>query len=145
MPQQDIFRNYAFILELQGERAGYFTRVSGLGMKVSCLEYREGGMPNVVRKLPVQTTVAPILCEWGLTATRSMWDWFMTAVNGNVERKEISIIILGTDGVTEKTRWNLSGVWPSEWRGAELDAGGNNIAIERMTLQAESVERDPGV
>ena len=145
MSQPDIFRNYGYILELQGERAGYFTSIRSQGLKVSCIEYREGGTPNAVRKLPGQTSVVPIVCEWGVTNTRSMWDWLMSAVNGVVERREISVIILGTDGVTEKVRWNYSNVWPSEWHGAELVASGNDIAIESMVLQAESVERAPDV
>ena len=141
MSQPEPFRNYHYILELQGERAGYFTRISNIGVKVACIEYREGGTPNAVRKLPGQTSVAPIQCEWGVGSSRSMWDWLMSAVNGSVQRKEISIIILGADGSTEMVRWNCSGAWISQWHGAELNATGNGIAIESMTIEAESIER----
>jgi len=139
--EQEIFRNYGFILELQGERAGYFTKISGMGMEVECLEYREGGSPLAVRKLPGQISISPIKCEWGVTNSRAMWDWLMTAASGIVDRKQISVVVLGSDGVTEKARWNYTNAWPSKWDGAEFDSSGNNIAIERMVIQAESVER----
>jgi len=141
MVAEDIYRNYHFVLYLGGEPAGYFTRVSGLGMRVSCIEYREGGTPNTVRKLPGQTTIEPITLEWGVTATRTMWDWLMSAVNGTVERKDISVVIIGNNPNEEKVRWNFGNSWLCSWSGTELDSNGNNIAIESMVLQAESVER----
>lgn len=139
--EQEILRNYGFILEIQGERAGYFTRISGFGVKVNCHEHHEGGSPLAVRKLPCQVSVLPIKCEWGVTSSRAMWDWLMTAASGRVEHRQISVVILGSDGVSEKARWNFTNAWPSEWQGAELDSGGNSIAIETMIIQAESVER----
>ena len=65
----------------------------------------------------------------------------MTAVNGSVERKNISILMLDSDGVAEMLRWNLVDAWPREWRGAPLDAMSQEIAIESLTLVFESMER----
>ncbi len=141
MPERDIFRNYGYVLELGGERAGYFTKVTGMGLSVESIEYREGGARSGVRKLPGRLKVAPVTLYWGVTSNRDMWEWLMTAVNGRVERRNISVIVLGTDGLTEVVRWNLGDVWISEWIGTELEALGNGVAIERMTLQAETVER----
>ena len=39
-----------------------------------------------------------------------------------VERKNVSIVILDSQGVTEVMRWNLNDAWPAEWNGALLDA-----------------------
>ena len=145
MIDEEIYRNYHFELRLGSEVAGYFTRVTGLGLKVSCIEYREGGTPNRVRKLPGQTSVSPITLEWGVSRSRNLWDWLMTAANGTVARKEVSIIIIGTDPNDEKVRWDLGETWLCDWSGTTLDSSGNNIAIESMVLQAESVVRAPDV
>jgi phage tail-like protein len=145
MVEADIYRNYNFILYLGSEPAGYFTRVTGLGLKVSCIEYREGGTPNAVRKLPGQVTVSPVTLEWGVTQSRAMWDWLMSAANGTVERKEVSVVVIGNDPNEEKVRWNFGSSWLCEWSGTNLDSSGNNVAIESMVLQAESVERAPDV
>jgi hypothetical protein len=65
----------------------------------------------------------------------------MASVDGKVQRKNVSIIVLDADGVTEVTRWDLIGAWPSEWRGAPLDTLQREVAIERLTLVFESLQR----
>ena len=42
---------------------------------------------------------------------------------------------------TEVVRWNLVNAWPREWRGTPLDAMGQEIAIETLTLVFETLER----
>ncbi len=141
MPDQDIYRAYNFRLDIQGAVAGYFTEVSGFSVHVESIEYREGGAALPVRKLPGRVSVGDVTCRYGLTSTREMWDWLVTAVEGRVERKNISIILVNPNGVDEAARWNLTNTWVSDWRGAKLDAVGNQAAIETITLVAETLER----
>jgi phage tail-like protein len=145
MANNDIYRAYNFRLDIQGVIAGYFTEVSGLSVKVEAIAYREGGGLPGVRKLPGRVDIGDITLRYGLTDSTYMWDWLMTAVDGKVERRNASVILMGTDGVTEVARWNLENAWVSEWRGAKLDAMGQQAAIERMTLVAETLERAAGV
>lgn len=145
MANNDIYRAYNFRLDIQGVIAGYFTEVSGLSVKVETIRFREGGGLPGVRKLPGRVDIGDITLRYGLTDSTYMWEWLMTAVDGNVERRNVSIILMGTDGVTEVSRWNLENAWVSEWRGARLDALGQKAAIERMTLVAETLERAPSV
>jgi phage tail-like protein len=65
----------------------------------------------------------------------------MLAVQGKFERKNITIIMLDSSGTTETMRWNLNDAWPSEWRGAPLDAMSKEIAIESLTLVFDTLER----
>lgn len=141
MPHTDIFRNYGYLIETEGRRWGYFTRIQPPRVEVGCIDYREGGLPGAVRKLPGQTTIGPIKCEWGITASREMWDWLMSAVSGRVQRRDISIIVLSTDGASEAMRWNCLRTWPCACVADEFRADGNGIAIETMFLQTEAVER----
>jgi phage tail-like protein len=82
-----------------------------------------------------------ITLRYGLTTSRELWDWFMSGVPGNVERKNVSIVLLDNDGATEVMRWNFVNAWASEWRGALLDAMGQEAAIESLTLVFETLER----
>ncbi len=141
MPVQDIFRAYNFRLDIQGTVAGYFTEACDLQVKVEAIAYREGGGPPGVRKLPGRVEIGEITLKYGLTSSTYLWDWLMTAVNGNVERRNASIILLHSDGVQEVARWNLTNAWVSEWRGAKLDAMGQQAAIEQVKLVAETLER----
>ena len=102
----EVFRNYGFFLELQGERAGYFTRISGLGLKVESIEYREGGMPSTVRKLPGRTHINDVVLSFGASRSDVLWRWLDSAVQGRDERKNVSIVVLAPDGQSEVARWN---------------------------------------
>jgi len=137
----DPYRAYNFKLLIQGVTEGHFTRCSNLGIKVDSIEYREGGSSQLVHKLPGRVDYEPITLHYGLTASMELWNWMMTGVKGRVERKNVSIVILDADGVSEVARWDLVNAWPSRWRGALLDALGREAAIEEITLVFESLDR----
>jgi phage tail-like protein len=139
--RHDIFRNYGFFLELQGERAGYFTKVEGLGMRTEVIEYREGGMPSTVLKLPGRTSINSVKLSTGVTKSDVLWRWMQSAVQGKVERRNVSIVVLDPDGQTEVTRWNFTGAWLSGCVIGDFDARSNEVLIECLTLEAETLER----
>jgi phage tail-like protein len=135
------YPSYNFKLVIQGVEAGHFTHCSGLGVRVNAIRYREGGVSQVVRRLPGQVEYADVVLQYGLTSSRQLWDWMMTAVSGKVERKNVSVLQLDTDGATEVVRWDLINAWPSEWRGAPLDALAQEVAIETLVLVFDSLDR----
>jgi len=137
----DPFRAYNFKLEIQGVTAGHFTEVTGFDISVQAIPYREAGVGQVVRQIPGQVEYGAITLRYGLTTSRELWEWFMSSVRGKVERRNVSILMLGSDDVTEAFRWDLINAWPSEWRGAPLDALAREVAIESMTLVYESIQR----
>jgi phage tail-like protein len=141
MPDDDIFRAYRFKLDIQGVSAAYFTEVSGLGVKVEAIEYRAGGDAPWVRRLPGWAKVGEVTLRYGLSRTNTLWDWFREALDGKVTPRDVSIILLGTDGVEEVSRWNLFRTWLAEWRAARLDATAASAAIETMTLVADELKR----
>jgi phage tail-like protein len=137
----DPFRNFQFSLEIRGVVQGHFTQVSGLGVRVHPIRYREGGLGQIVRAIPGPVEYAEVTLKYGLTRSTELWTWFTQAVKGQVERRNVSISVLNTDGATEALRWNLFNAWPSAWHGAPLDAMGREIAIEELKLAFDSLER----
>ena len=81
----------------------------------------------------------PVTLRYGVTESTDLWKWFVTSAEGKGDRKPVSIVLMDIDGVTEKMRWNLLNAWPSEWRGAPLDALGKEAAIESLTLVYEEL------
>jgi phage tail-like protein len=138
----DPYRNYNFKLEA-GAAEAHFTECSGMGIKVDAIEYREAGNNQVVRKLPGQVHYSEVTLRYGLTDSKQLWDWLMASANGRVDRRNVSIVMLAADGTdaTPGLHWNLNQAWPSEWRGAKLDALGREAAIETLTLVYETLER----
>ncbi len=41
----------------------------------------------------------------------------------------------------EKVRWNFFQSWPSKWTGPSLNATGNEVAIDELTVSCERLER----
>ena len=141
MPETEIYRAYNFVLDIQGVQLGYFAEVSGLSVSVETIEYREGGGAPAVRKLPGRVTYGDVTLKWGMSESRELWDWLMATTQGTFERRDISVIMLKPDGQQEQTRWNLFDTYPCDWRGARLDAMGDQVAIETLTLAVERLER----
>jgi phage tail-like protein len=141
MPEADIYRAYNFMLDIQGVQSAYFTEVSGLDVSIETIEYREGGGASAVRKLPGRVRYGDITLKWGLSESRELWDWLMTTAEGTSDRRDVSVILLKPDGQQEETRWNLFNTYPTGWRGARLEALGNQVAIETLTLAVERLER----
>jgi phage tail-like protein len=137
----DPYRAYNFALEIDGKAEGYFTQCGGLGIRVTPIRYREGGDARTVHYLAGPVEYGEITLRYGLSDSRVLWDWFMTAVGGLPQRKNISLIMQGPDGVGERLRWNLFDCWPCELRGAPLDALSNQYAFESLTLVSERIER----
>lgn len=137
----DPYRAYNFTLEIDAKNEGYFTQCKGLGVRVAPIRYREGGDGRTVHALAGPVEYGEITLRYGLTDSRVLWDWLMSAVNGLPQRKNISLVMQGPDGAGERMRWNLADAWACEWRGAPLDALGQEIAIETLTIVCERIER----
>ncbi|MDB5343445.1 MAG: phage tail protein [Schlesneria sp.] len=137
----DPYRSYNFKLEIQGVTEGHFTECSGMGIKIDAIPYRQGGVSQVVHRLPGRVEYADITLRYGLTQSTDLWQWFMSAVKGTVTRRNVSIVLLDADGVAEALRWNLVNAWVREWRGAILDALSREAAIESVTLVFETLDR----
>lgn len=139
----DPYRAYNFKLEIQNITEGHFTRCSGLGMQVEVIRYREAGNNQVIRAIPGKTTYPDVTLSYGLTdQAATLWQWLEQASKGEVDRRNVSILMLDAAGANEVLRWNLISAWPSQWQGAELDAMGQAVAIETLTLAYEGLQRD---
>jgi phage tail-like protein len=137
----DPYSAYNFKLEIQGVTEGHFTEVSGMEASVAPISYREAGNSQVVHYVPGRTEYGAVTLRYGVTRSRELWDWFLTGVKGAIQRRNISIVLLASDGTTEVMRWNLFNAWVTQWRGAMLDAKGQEVAIESVTLVCETLER----
>jgi phage tail-like protein len=140
----DPLRSYNFKLLINNVTEGHFTEVTGLGVQVERISYREAGNNAVVRAIPGRVTYASVTLRYGLTSSNELWDWLMTAVEGRVSRRNVSVVMLDSSGTAEVLRWNLINAWPQEWYGAPLDAMSRELAIETLVLAHEGLHRETG-
>jgi phage tail-like protein len=81
-----------------------------------------------------------IVLKWGLADDADLYNWHRDAVNGKVQRRNGSIVLLDRQG-QERMRWNFVNAWPAKWDGPDFNAEGNDIAIETLELAHEGVTR----
>lgn len=137
---QDPYRNYRFLVEIDGITQFGFNDASGLSATTEPIEYREGGEPSYTRKLPGQTKYSNLVLKWGITDNRELADWAVRLTKGQVERKSGSLILLDTEG-NEKVRWNFFNAWPTKYSVPEFSAKGNDVAFDVLELVVEHMER----
>jgi phage tail-like protein len=137
----DLLRGYQFRLIVDPANEAQFTSCSAPGARVAPLHYRQGGESQIVHLFAGPTEYSEVICKYGMTTSPLLWNWFQKSLEGNPERRNVSLVMLGASGVGERVRWNLNDAWPCEWRGAPLDALGKEIAIETLCLVYESLTR----
>jgi len=137
----DAFRNFNFLIELDGIAQVSFIECSGLGSTTEVIETREGGNNTTVYKLPGKTTYSEITLKWGLTGSKLLWDWRQQIVDGNVVRKNGSIVVFDLGNHTEVARWNFVNAWPTKWEGPAFNAKGNDLSIDTLVLAHEGITR----
>lgn len=137
----DPYRAYNFELIVDKVAGGHFTEVSGLGVRIERISYREAGLNSVVRMVPGRAIYSPVVLKSGLTSSTELWDWLMTAVSGQVDRRLAQIVLRDPSGTSEVMRWTLANAWPSEWHGAVLDAMSHELAIETLVIAHEGLQR----
>jgi phage tail-like protein len=136
----DPFSNYNFRVEIDGITRAAYQEASGFDSTIDVIEHREGGENTTVRKLPGLTKYSNISLKWGITDDRELYDWHRRIVQGDMERKNGSIVLLDRRG-EEVVRWNFVRAWPSKWDGPDFNAEGTDIAIEMLELAHEGIER----
>lgn len=139
MARTDPFRGFNFIVEIDGVARAGFRECSGLDTTQDVVEYREGNELITPRKLPGLAKYANVLLKGGVTDDKSLWTWRKTAIDGKVERKNGSIVLLD-DAREEKKRWNFREGWPSKWTGPTFNATSNDVAIETLEITHEGLE-----
>jgi len=136
--RKDPYRSYGFLVEIDGITRAGFRECSGLDSSQDPVDYREGNEPHTARKLPglVKHSVLPL--KWGVTDDAQLWEWRKKVIDGKVERKNGSIVLMDDTGA-EKVRWNFREGWPTKWTGPSFNATGNEVAIETLEIVHEGL------
>jgi len=128
-----------------GFNAG-FQEVSGLGTEVHVAEYRAGNYPdnspikvNGSYKVPDVTLKRGVVGELAL-----LHEWLKAVRDGGNEPskhlKQVTIVLLAEDRVTEVQTWTLTNARPMKYTGPSLTGKGTDVAIEELVLAAEHIE-----
>ena len=136
------YANFNFLVELGGETAAGFAEVDLGGARIDVIEYREGAdRVNATRKLPGHAHYANVVLRRGITGDSTLWRWFDEVRDGNVSRRDVAVVLLD-ESRQPVVRWTLQNAFPVKWEGPDLNAKGNEAAIETLELAVERIDLD---
>jgi phage tail-like protein len=137
--RRDPYRSFNFQLEIDGVPLGAFSEVSGLTAEGDAVDYREGtDVQQNVRKLPGLRKYTNITLKRGYTQDKSLWRWYGNIVNGQPDRRDVTIVLLN-EARQPVLRWHAESAWINKIEGPSFKASANEIAMESVELIHEGL------
>jgi len=137
--RNDPYSDINFTVEIEGVPVAGFSEVILPPAWADVIEYREGGEPNTVRKLPGRIHFGNLTLMRGVTGSTDLYDWWRTVVDGHVARRSI-VVVLQDEAHNAVMRWIFRRAWPVRYQPSALNAKGNETVIETLEIAHEGME-----
>jgi phage tail-like protein len=139
--RKDPFQNHRFRVEINGITQANFSEIIFPESVSEVIEHREGTQINAQKQSGL-TTYTPLVLKWGLTASMDLYNWrkFIEQGKINTMRKNLSVILIDEEG-QDAARWDFTNAWPSKYKGPDLNAKTNEVAIETLEIVFETMQR----
>jgi phage tail-like protein len=121
--------------------SGSFTEVSGLGVELTIIEYRNGSEDTTMRKSAGLRKHTNIVLKRGITGDLPFWNWVLAGVEGDIQRADGSIVMLD-ENKAEVMRYNFTRGWPAKYTGPSFNAAKTEIAMETLEIAHEGLVID---
>lgn len=148
----DPYKNFKFRVKWDGRYVAGVSKVGALKRKTDPVTHREGGDPSTERKSPGLTKYDPIMLERGVTHDVEFEQWankvwnYGSGLGAEVSLKDFRkdiIIELYNEAGQLVLAYKVYRCWVSEYTALpDLDANGNAVAIQSISLENEGWERD---
>jgi phage tail-like protein len=135
----DPLANFNFLVEIDGITRAAFHKCSGFASTVDVIEYNEGGSLSPI-KLPGMVKYANVVLERGMTSDMELYQWHLAAVQGQVQRKNGSIVVLDRAS-NEVARLDFTQAWPAKASYTDLSAQGNEVFFETFEIVCQTLTR----
>lgn len=140
--RKDPYRNFRFLLEINGIVQAGFSEVTVPDTSTDVVEYREGDEEPRLRKLSGLNKFANITLKSGTTDSMELFGWRKLVMQGKIKdaRRNIAIIIKDEEG-NPSARWEFEKAWPIKYDPPDLNAKGNDVAVETLEIAHEGMQR----
>ena len=134
------YGKFRYKVEIDGLEAGGFSEASLFDASIDVIEYREGDMVQTPMKLPGLKKYGNITLKQGVADSMVMYEWMIAGVEGEVERKTITITILD-ETETATASWQVINAWPAKYTAPDFNATSSEVAIESLEIAHEGMTR----
>ena len=117
-----------------------FQEVSGLDIESTPIEYRAGDSKVFAPiKMPGLQKFGDVTMKKGIfKSDNKFWDWFSQIKMNTIKRVPVTISLLDEAGKPTMV-WKLTSAWPSKVTGTDLQANGNDVAVETIVIAHEGM------
>lgn len=138
-PTASYYPPYAFhfsvtVTGFNGTNEGSFQEVSGLSVKMTPMEVKEGGENRFVRRLPVPPKYDNLVLKRGMLVGSELTKWVQNSLTlFTFTPKTVLVKLLDGDGSIIST-WTFKNAYPVSLKVSDLKAQDNSIVIETLEL-----------
>ncbi|MFF3343669.1 phage tail protein [Streptomyces flavidovirens] len=127
---------YRFQVSIGEDATMVFSKVSGLTIP-----------PDIAAKAGIEVTPStpesasdPVITftDGILQDQPELAGWFDPADDSRTGKRDLTIILTDESGESPLATWNVTGAFPTDLSAPNFDAGSNEIAIEEVSLSADS-------
>ena len=117
-----------------------FQEVSGLDIEAQPIEYRHGDNPVFSTiKMPGMVQSGNVTMKKGVfKSDNKFWDWFNQIKMNTIARVPVTISLLDEAGAPTMV-WTLANAWPTKITGTDMNAEGNEVAVEEIEIAHEGL------
>ena len=117
-----------------------FQEVSGLDIEAQVIEYRHGDNPIFSTiKMPGIVQSGNVTMKKGVfVSDNKFWDWYNQIKMNTIKRVPVTISLLDEAGAPTMV-WTLANAWPTKITSTDLNAEGNEVAVEEIEIVHEGV------
>jgi phage tail-like protein len=130
-----------FFVEMGGGLVAAFSECSGISAEREKLVYHEGGVNDQQRISLGHTNFSDVTLKRGLTKDKDFTKWFghmFKFITVLPPRRNVTIVTFNQAGETIRS-WTLIGAIPVGLKLPSLEADGDTVAVEELTLAFESL------
>lgn len=130
---------FHFQVDWGGTKIG-FTEVTGLEVTTEKIEYRDGVSPEYIKlQMPGMQTQSEVTLKRGTFAKdNEFYDWWNSVALNTIERRDITVSLLN-DAHEPVVVWKIKNAWPTKVTSTDLNATGNEVAVETLVLTHEGL------
>ena len=150
----DPYRTFKFRVIIDGQTVAGLSKMSKLEKSTEVIDWRTGGDPSHVRKLPGGTKYEPITLEQGLTHDHGFEEWanLVNNIDGDGAmslknyRRNLVLQVLNLQG-TAVLAYKVVRAWVSQFQALpDFDSKTmNTVGIQSIRIEHEGWQRDTAV
>jgi phage tail-like protein len=135
---------FHFQVQWGGTKIG-FTEVTGLEVTTEKIEYRDGASREYHKvRMPGMQTFGDLTLKRGVFAgDNEFYEWWNSVALNTIQRRDITISLLN-ESHEPVVIWKVKNAWPTKVTSTDLNASGNETAIETLVLTHEGLTMENG-